>query len=462
MIKLLEEWKMRVLVIGCTHAGTAAVKNMKKLHPDAEVVVYERNDNVSFLSCGIALHVGGVVKQADDLFYSSPEELKKLGVTMKMKHEVLDIDTDAKKVQVRDLESDMIMEDSFDKLVMATGSSPIIPPITGVGLQNIQLAKNYHQAKEIIQKAEKATNIAVIGAGYIGVELVEAFEAYGKHVTFIEGADRVLNKYLDAEFTGIVEQELSEHGVKLALNETVEQFVGDAEGRVQKVITSEATYEADLVLLCVGFKPQTELLKGKLDMLPNGALIVNDYMQTSHPDIYGAGDSCAVFYNPAKTHAYIPLATNAVRMGTLVAQNIAGPKIKYRGTQGTSGLKLYDLNMASTGITEANAFFFGLNVKTITIDEAYRPDFMPTAENVKLKLVYEAETLRLVGAQILSKVDLTQAMNTLSACIQQNMTIEDLAFVDFFFQPHYNQPWNYLNKAALQALEQERDVAVLV
>ncbi|MDQ0205726.1 NADPH-dependent 2,4-dienoyl-CoA reductase/sulfur reductase-like enzyme [Alkalicoccobacillus murimartini] len=149
-------------------------------------------------------------------------------------------------------------------------------------------------------------------------------------------------------------------------------------------------------------------------------------------------------------------------MGTLVAHNIVKQNVKYRGTQGTSGLKLYDLNMASTGVTEANAFFFGLNVKKITIDESYRPEFMPTAENVKLKIVYEAETKRLVGAQIMSKVDLTQAMNTLSACIQQNMTIEDLAFVDFFFQPHYNQPWNYLNKAALKAMEQEQGQLVTV
>ncbi|MCM2674173.1 FAD-dependent oxidoreductase [Alkalicoccobacillus plakortidis] len=453
---------MKVLVIGCTHAGTAAVTNIAKLHPNAEVTVYERNDNVSFLSCGIALHVGGVVKKADDLFYSSPTQLEQLGATMKMEHEVLDIDTHSKTVQVRDLKTGIEFIDHFDKLVMATGSSPIIPPITGVGLQNIQLAKNYHQAKDIITKATEAKNIAVIGAGYIGVELVEAFEAYGKHVTFIEGADRVLNKYLDEEFTEVVEQELSEHGVQLALNETVNQFVGDETGRVQKVVTSESTYDADLVLLCVGFKPQTGLLKDKVDMLPNGALIVNEYMQTSHPDIYGAGDSCAVYYNPAQTRAYIPLATNAVRMGTLVAHNLVEQKVKYRGTQGTSGLKLYDLNMASTGVTEANAFFFGLNVKTITIDEAYRPDFMPTAENVKLKLVYEVETNRLVGAQIMSKVDLTQAMNTLSACIQQNMTIEDLAFVDFFFQPHYNQPWNYLNKAALKAMDQEQVQTVLV
>ncbi|MDQ0205725.1 NADPH-dependent 2,4-dienoyl-CoA reductase/sulfur reductase-like enzyme [Alkalicoccobacillus murimartini] len=286
---------MKVIVIGCTHAGTAAVSNIATLHPEAEVTVYERNDNVSFLSCGIALHVGGVVKQADDLFYSSPEKLEQLGAVMKMEHEVLDVDTEAKTIRVRNLKTGDEIIDRFDKLVLATGSSPIVPPIPGVGLQNIQLAKNYHQAKEIIEKATEANNIAVIGAGYIGVELVEAFEAYGKHVTFIEGSDRVLNKYLDEEFTEVVEQELSEHGVQLALNETVELFVGDDAGRVKRVVTSQATYDADLVLLCVGFKPQTDLLKHKVDMLPNGALIVNDYMQTSHPDIYGAGDSCAVY-----------------------------------------------------------------------------------------------------------------------------------------------------------------------
>ncbi|MGO4374281.1 NADH oxidase, partial [Paenibacillus sp. MCAF20] len=180
--------------------------------------------------------------------------------------------------------------------------------------------------------------------------------------------------------------------------------------------------------------------------------IVDSYMHTSKPDIFAAGDSCAVHYNPTGQHAYIPLATNAVRMGTLVARNLVKPTVRYLGTQGTSGIKIYDNNIASTGMTEAAAVAAGLNVKSVTIEDDYRPAFMPTHEKVLLKVVYEADGGRILGAQILSKVDLTQAINTLSVCIQNEMTMDELSFVDFFFQPHYNKPWNLLNRAGLQAI----------
>ena len=444
---------MKVAVIGCTHAGTAAVKELTSQHEQLDITVYERNDNVSFLSCGIALHVGGVVEHAESLFYSSPDELAELGANMRLKHDVLEIDSTNQTIVAKNLVTGETVYDTYDKLIMTTGSWPIIPMLPGIELNQIELCKNYHHAQTIIKKATDAERITVVGAGYIGAELVEAFEAYGKEVTFIDSADRILNKYLDRSFTDIIEQELTDRGIRLELNQTVQSFTG-VDGNVTQVVTDKGTFETDLVILCVGFRPSTELLKGQIDMLPNGAIIVDDYMRTSNPNIFAAGDSCAVYYNPARTHAYIPLATNAVRMGTLVGKNLLAPKIRYQGTQGTSGLRLYDLNIASTGLTEDAAPFFGLEVASTTVQDAYRPEFMPTAENVQLKLVYETTTHRLVGAQIISKVDLTQAMNTLSVAIQNDMTLEELAFVDFFFQPHYNKPWNLLNQAALQGMNE--------
>ncbi|WP_449402977.1 FAD-dependent oxidoreductase [Exiguobacterium artemiae] len=444
---------MKVAVIGCTHAGTAAVKELTSQHEQLDITVYERNDNVSFLSCGIALHVGGVVEHAESLFYSSPDELAELGANMRLKHDVLEIDSTNQTIVAKNLVTGETVYDTYDKLIMTTGSWPIIPMLPGIELNQIELCKNYHHAQTIIKKATDAERITVVGAGYIGAELVEAFEAYGKDVTFIDSADRILNKYLDRSFTDIIEQELTDRGIHLELNQTVQSFTG-VDGNVTQVVTDKGTFETDLVILCVGFRPSTELLKGQIDMLPNGAIIVDDYMRTSNPNIFAAGDSCAVYYNPARTHAYIPLATNAVRMGTLVGKNLLAPTIRYQGTQGTSGLRLYDLNIASTGLTEDAAPFFGLEVASTTVQDAYRPEFMPTAENVQLKLVYETTTHRLVGAQIISKVDLTQAMNTLSVAIQNDMTLEELAFVDFFFQPHYNKPWNLLNQAALQGMNE--------
>lgn len=442
---------MKVAVIGCTHAGTAAIVNTAKLYPEAEITVYERNDNISFLSCGIALYVGGMVKDPQGLFYSSPAQLAELGVNTRMRHEVTAVDAKAKTLRARNLENGEEFNDTFDKLIVTTGSWPIVPKFEGIELENILLSKNFNHSNTIIEKAERAKNIVVVGAGYIGVELVEAFQLNGKQVTLIDAEERILSKYLDAEYTDKIEESLKDHGIRLALGQKVTKFTGK-DGKVSQVVTDRGQYDADLVIMCIGFRPNTELLKGQVDMLDNGAIIVDEYMRTSTPDVYAAGDSCAVFYNPTKKHAYIPLATNAVRMGTLVARNLVAPTVKYMGTQGTSGIKIYEDNIAGTGLTEVAAKDAGIDAEAVMITDNYRPEFMPTHEPVMLKVVYEKATRRILGAQIMSKVDLTQSINTISVCIQNGMKMEELAFVDFFFQPHYNKPWNFLNSAGLGAL----------
>lgn len=442
---------MKILVIGCTHAGTATVVNLKALYPDSEVTIYERNDNISFLSCGIALHVGDVVKDLNDMFYSSPEALAELGVKTNMKHDVLDIDFDNKKVRVKNLVTEEIFEDNYDKLVLTVGSWPIVPNFVGGDLENIVLCKNYNQAKAITEKGKKAKNVVIIGAGYIGVELAEAFEMLGKNVTLIDAEERIMPKYLDKEFTDIAEKSFREHGVNLVLGEKVKHFEGE-NGKVQTVVTDNGTYAGDLVVLCIGFRPNTALVNGKLDTLPNGAIMIDEYMRTSREDVFAAGDCCVVKFNPTKEERYIPLATNAVRMGTLVARNINGPTIKYMGTQGTSGIKIYEECIASTGLTEEGAKLAGLEVETATIEENYRPEFMPTYEKAMVKIVFDKNSRRILGGQIISKADLTQFMNTLSVVIQNDMTVEELAMTDFFFQPHFNKPWSLLNAVALKAL----------
>jgi NADPH-dependent 2,4-dienoyl-CoA reductase/sulfur reductase-like enzyme len=441
---------MKVAVIGCTHAGTAAIINTAKLYPDAEITVYERNNNISFLSCGIALYVGGVVKDPQGLFYSSPEALAELGVKTKMSHDVLDIDFDAKKLKVKDLNSNEEFEDTFDKLIITSGSWPIVPKIEGIDLDNILLSKNFYHSNTIIEKAKEVNKIVVVGAGYIGVELVEAFQANGKEVTLIDSVDRILSKYLDKEFTDTAEMAFANRGVKLALGETVNKFEGN-DGKVTKVVTNKGEYEADLVILCIGFRPSTELFKGKLDMLPNGAILVDEYMRTSKEDVFAAGDCCSVIYNPTGKREYIPLATNAVRMGTLIGRNLVKPTTRYMGTQATSGIKIYEYNIAATGLTEESAKAAGFNVKSVSVTDNYRPEFMPTFDSATIKVVYDADSEVILGAQLISKTDLTQMINTMSVVIQNKMTIDELAFVDFFFQPHFNKPWSLLNVVALSA-----------
>jgi NADPH-dependent 2,4-dienoyl-CoA reductase/sulfur reductase-like enzyme len=448
---------MKVAVIGCTHAGTAAILNAAKLYKDARITVYERNDNISFLSCGIALYIEGIVKDPQGLFYCSPEALSKLGVTTKMEHDVTNVDLDAKKIDVTNMKTGEKLTDTYDKLIITAGSWPIQPKVDNWNLENILLCKNYAHSKEIAAKSTTAKRVAVVGAGYIGTELIEAFQVQGKEVIVIDLEKQILPKYLDKEFVELPAKEFADRGVKFALGEKVTSFKGDSSGKVEAVVTDKGEYKADLVIMCIGFRPNTDLFRDKLDMLPNGAIKVNEYMRTSHADVFAAGDAAAVWSNVKRAHDYIPLATNAVRMGTLAARNLRKDTTKYMGTQATSGIKIYDLCIASTGLSEESAKKFGLDVESTTYSDNYRPEFMPTYENVRVKLVYERESRRIVGGQIISKVDLTPAANTLSVCIQNEMTIEQLAFVDFFFQPHFNKPWNFLNSTALQALPPVQD-----
>ena len=444
---------MKVVVIGCTHAGTAAIKNLRALNPDAEVTVFERNDNISFLSCGIALYVGGVVSDPKGLFYSSPEELKSLGVNTKMKHDVKNVDIKGKKLTVENLETGEVFDETFDKLIITSGSWPIIPRnIEGIDLENVLLCKNYNHANEIIERSKSVKRVVVVGAGYIGVELVEAFRDNGKEVILVDAEDRILSKYFDKEFTDVAEESFREKGIVLATGEKVVKIEG-TNGKVSKIVTDKNEYETDMVIMCIGFVPNTALFKGQLEMLPNGAIKVDEYMRTSDKDVMAAGDCCSVFYNPLNMERYIPLATNAVRMGTLAGLNLVENKAKSLGTQGTSGIKIYENNMAATGITEALARSLDLEIETVIVTDNYRPEFMPTYEKVTLKVVFDKYTRIVLGAQLNSKVDLTQSINTLSVCIQNHMTIDDLAFVDFFFQPHYNKPWNFINLAGLAALK---------
>ena len=443
---------MKIVIVGCTHAGTAAVVNLKELHPESEITIYEKNDNLSFLSCGIALNVGGVIKETKNLFYNSPENLAKMGVVTNMKHEVLNIDFENKTLKVKNLLNNEEFEDNYDKLVLTLGSWPIVPKFEGGDLDNILLCKNHDHAIEIIEKSKNAKNVVIIGAGYIGVELVEAFEMQGKNVTLIDAEERIMAKYLDKEFTDIAEKEFVDRGVNLVLGEKVSKFEGE-NGKVTKVVTNNGSYEGDLVVLCIGFAPNTKLVQGKLDTLPNGAIIIDEYMRTSKEDVFAAGDCCVVKYNPAHDTRYIPLATNAVRMGTLVARNIVEPTLKYMGTQGTSGIKIYEKCIASTGLTEEVAkATTKMNVASVELTDNYRPEFMPTYLPATIKVVFDKDTRRVIGGQIISDIDLTQFMNTLSVVIQNEMTLEELAMTDFFFQPHFNKPWSILNAVALKAL----------
>ena len=269
---------MKVVIIGCTHAGTITASQVFSQHPDAEVTIYEKNDNVSFLSCGIATYLGGVAKSIDDMFYSSPEALAQLGAAVHMQHEVTAVDLKKKTLKVKNLVSGEESEDYYDKLMVTTGSWPVIPNLPGIDDPNVYLCKNYNHAKKLFEVAKNAQKIVVIGGGYIGVELVEAYSKQGKQVTLIDGNDRLLSKYYDAKYTDIVTKDFEDHQVTLAFDELVAGFEHKDQGVVVK--TNKGSYDADIAILCIGFRPDTGLFKDQLEFNADGSIKTNAYMQT--------------------------------------------------------------------------------------------------------------------------------------------------------------------------------------
>ncbi|WP_369024223.1 FAD-dependent oxidoreductase [Mycoplasmopsis synoviae] len=448
----------KIIVVGANHAGTSFLRTLKTVNPSAEVVAYDRNTNVSFLGCGIAVWVGGMFKDPAGLFYSSPEVLtKEYGVKLHTQHDVVKIDRKSKKVVVKDLQTGREFEDSYDKLVFAGGTWPIVPPFKGKDLKNVLLSKLFQHAEEIITKAKdpNVKNVVVVGAGYIGVELVEAFHVRGKNVTLIDVQDRVVPNYFDPEFTDKMEENMRKGGVNLRLGESVEEFTSKDGVHVSGVKTNKGSYDADLVLLCIGFRPQTAIVED-VEKLPNGAIKVDEYQRSvSDENVYVIGDSASLKNVITNDYAHVALATNAVKTGIVAALHLAGMDVKFPGVVGTNAVSVFDCKYASTGFTKRLGEKNGLeNLAEVYFEDNDRPEFMAHYEKVACKIVYDTKTLKLVGAQVGSwgQDSHAEIIYMLALAIQRGLTLPELALTDVFFLPHFNKPFNFVLVPVLRAL----------
>ncbi|ARU92164.1 NADH oxidase [Spiroplasma clarkii] len=445
---------MKTIVIGTNHAGTTAVRTLKRLDPKMQITTYDMNDVISFLGCGIALWVRGEVKDPNGLFYASPEILKNEGIDVKMQHQWLAIDEKKKTIKVKDLKTGKEFDDNYDKLIIATGTWPIFPPIEGIDLEGVQICKNYAHAKAIKAANEDKNfkKVAVVGAGYIGVELVDAFVEAGKEVTLIDVADRIMPVYYDEEFTSHIETEMKANKVNLALNQKVIKFTGK-NGKVEKIVTDKGEIDVDFVVFSVGVQPQTSQLLGVVELDERGAVKTNQYMQSSNADIYAIGDCAEVYNISMKQNMPIGLATTAVRTGIMAAVNIVkGNALTTPGFTGANGIEVFGWKMASVGITVANAKRFNIDVEEITLTDADRPEFMSTQEPVTIKIVWNKKDRKIIGAQVASRNNHTETIYMFALAIQKELTIDELPLVDIFFLPHFNKPYNFITLAGLEVL----------
>ena len=441
----------KIVVVGANHAGTCAINTITGFNEGDEVVVFDQNSNISFLGCGMALWIGGQISKPDGLFYSNKEKLESQGAKVNMNSKVERIDFD-KKFVCATLENGQKVEESYDKLILATGSLPIVPQIPGRDLENVQLVKLFQNAEEVIKKLENPDikTIAVVGAGYIGVELAEAFERHNKKVIVVDIANTSLSSYYDPEFSALMDKNLSDHGIKLAFGETVKEIKGN--GKVEAIVTDKNEYQCDMVILAIGFRPNTELGKDYLETMSNGAYIVDETQQTSKKDVYAIGDCATVLFNSTGEKSYIALATNAVRSGIIAAYNACGKKLETIGVQGSNAISIYDLKLVSTGLSEQKAKQLGMDVLSTSFEDLQKATFIETTNpKVNIKIVYDAKTRVILGAQMASTYDMSMGIHMFSLSIQEKVTIDKLKLLDIFFLPHFNQPYNYITMAALSA-----------
>ncbi|WP_285014521.1 H2O-forming NADH oxidase [Lactococcus garvieae] len=444
---------MKIVIIGTNHAGIAAANTLLDNYPGHEITMIDRNSNMSYLGCGTALWVGRQIDQPNELFYARPDDFETKGAKVLTETEVSSIDFEHKKVYATTKAGEEHVED-YDKLILAMGSRPIIPKITGNELEGIHFLKLFQEGQAVDEEfaKEEVKRIAVIGAGYIGTEIAEAAKRRGKEVLVFDAETTSLASYYDEDFAKGMDENLENHGVELHFGETAEAFKG-TNGRVSQIVTNKGTYDVDMVINCIGFTANSALVGDKLDTLRNGAVKVDKHQQTSNPDVYAVGDVATIYSNALQDFTYIALASNAVRSGIVAGHNIGGTVLESAGVQGSNGISIFGYNMTSTGFSVKAAQKFGLEVAYTDFEDKQKAWFLhENNDTVKIRIVYEKSSRRIVGAQMASYGEIIAGnINMFSLAIQDQKTIDELALLDLFFLPHFNSPYNYMTVAALKA-----------
>lgn len=442
---------MRIVIIGGEAAGMSAAAKARRIATDAEIIVLEQTDVLSFGACGLPYYVAD---HFDDIGYMtdrSAEQFAASGIAVKTCHQVLEVQHNEKILLVKDLLNDEIIAMAYDQLMIATGARVALPKITNLHIDNVFTLKTLADGIALKQAAlsEEVKSVAVIGSGFIGLEVVEAMEKLGKQVRLIEFAERIIPDAFDKEITDVLEQELIKHNVAVHLGEGVTELIADENtGKVAALRTNKGCYDADLVVICTGVKPNTEFLQSTgMDMLANGAIRINNQGKTSVADIWSAGDCATVYHFIKQQDVYIPLATTANKIGRMVGENMAGLDKRFAGTLGSSAVKVIDQEAGRTGISEGDAIAMGIDYKTVVIRDKSHTNYYPGQAEILAKLVYDAQTKVILGGQIVGIRGAVLRVDVLAAAISKKMTTEELGSLDLCYAPPFSRTWDLLNVA---------------
>ena len=441
----------KIIIIGGVAAGMSAASKAKRIDKSLDITVYEMTEAISWGACGLPYYVGDFYPDASLMVARTHEEFKKEGITVKTKHKVENVDFKNKKVFVRNLNENKVFEDSYDELVIATGASSTSPKdIKNLDAEGVYHLKTFNEGlevkKEILKKENE--NIIIIGAGYIGVEIAEAALKLGKNVRIFQHSARILNKTFDKEITDLLENHIREHEkISLHLNESPIE-VRTFENKVIGLKTDKKEYTANLIIVATGVRPNTEFLKDTgLELFKNGAIIIDRFGKTNIPNVYAAGDCATVYHSVLEKNVYIALATTANKLGRLIGENLTGANKEFIGTLGSAGIKVLEFEAARTGITEQEAKDNNINYRTILVDGEDHAAYYPGGEDVYIKLIYHADTKILLGAQVAGKRGAALRADSLAVAIQNKMTTQELANMDFLYAPPFATTWDIMNVA---------------
>jgi NADPH-dependent 2,4-dienoyl-CoA reductase/sulfur reductase-like enzyme/rhodanese-related sulfurtransferase len=443
---------MKLLIVGGVAGGASAAARARRLSEDAQIVLIERGPDVSFANCGLPYYLGGEITDRSKLLVSTPERMRaRFNLDVRTRSSVESIDRAAKKVRIQDLASGRQYEETYDKLILAPGAAPVRPPIPGIDLPGIYTLRNLDDADRVKDRVNKGVRQAVVvGAGFIGLEMVESLVRLGISTTLVELQDQVLPP-LDKEMTTPIANCLATNGVTLILGQSVERFEPASDGLAVH-LTSGQRLSAQLVVLGVGVRPENRLaVEARLEVGPRGGIRVNEYLQTSDPDIYAVGDAIEVKGFVTGEAAQMPLAGPANRQGRIAADNVFGRAVRYRGTQGTAIVGVFGQTAASTGASEKVLRHALRPYRMVFVHPTHHAGYYPGAEGLTLKLLFDPRTGQILGAQAVGGAGVDKRIDVLAVAIQAGMTVFDLEEMELAYAPQYGSAKDPINMAGFVA-----------
>ena len=439
---------MKTIIVGGVAGGASAAARLRRLNENDEIIILERGDYISFANCGLPYFIGGEITDKNMLTLQTPESLRKrFNIDVRVKSEAVKISPEAHTVTVRNADTGEEYEETFDKLILSPGAEPIRPNISGIELPHVFTLRNIPDTMRIkgFIDGSKPRKAVVVGGGYIGVEMAENLIEAGLEVSIVELADHLIAP-LDADMAADVHRYIRSKGIKLFLNNGVTEITD------KKVILQNGRIEADMVIMSVGVRPETSLAKEcGIALDPRGSIIVNSHMQTNYPDIYAVGDAVEVKDFVTGKPAFIPLAGPANKQGRIAADNISGLSSEYKGTQGSAVLKLFNMTVATTGLNEKRAAAEGIDYDKTYTYSASHASYYPNATNMSVKILWDKNTKKLLGAQIVGFDGVDKRMDVLAAAIRFGAEVTDLKELELCYAPPFGSAKDPVNMAGYVA-----------